>query len=108
MSIPPVRKGRLPEDLNCKAIHISNRTLSDRRKITLHREIARISWPSKFVSYKDIILRKFDSKKDSQPMKLEETPQILVNLRFRESWKDLLHCKQADRCGEARANVSII
>ena len=46
LQISPVEKEVLPSHklhLNCKTMHMSNRILSDYRKITPHREITRIN-----------------------------------------------------------------
>ena len=40
--------------------------------------------PSKFVSHRARMSGEFDSRKDSHSAKLEQRPQILVKLSFRE------------------------
>ena len=40
--------------------------------------------PFKYVSNKAKISEEFNSRKDSQSIQLEQRPQILVNLKFRE------------------------
>ena len=58
--------------------------LSDQRKITSHREIARINEPSSFVSLRARMSRDFDSRKDSQSTKFKQRPQIFLKVGFRE------------------------
>ena len=65
-------------------MHMSPEILSDQRKITSHREIARINEPPSFVSLRARMSGQFDSRKDSQSRKFERRPQILVKLSFRE------------------------
>ena len=59
--------------INCKTMHLSERIVSDSRKIALQREIARRVESSKFVLHKARILGELDSRKDSDLAKLEQS-----------------------------------
>ena len=63
---------------------MSTRILSDYRKITSHREIAKINESSRFVSHRGRMSGEFDSRKDSHSTKFERRPRIFVKLSFRE------------------------
>ena len=41
---------------------------------------------SRFVSHRARMSGEFDSRKDSQPTKFEQRPQIFIKLSFRELW----------------------
>ena len=54
-------------------MHLSERIISDSRKIALQREIARRVESSKFVLHKARTLGELDSRKDSHLAKLEQS-----------------------------------
>ena len=66
--------------MNYKTMHMSNRILW---KITPQNLLQSIE-SSKSISHKAIISAEFDSMKTYIQEKLEQRPQILVNLSFRE------------------------
>ena len=70
--------------INCKTMHMSNVIFPDYRKITLTKTLQQSLEPSTFVSHRAWMSGEFDSRKDSDLIKFERRPQILVKLSFRE------------------------
>ena len=66
--------------INCKSMHISNRILTNERKVTPQREIIKIS----------SVIQEFDSRKDLHFKKIEQRPRIFVKVSFKKLYDSTL------------------
>ena len=65
-------------------MHMSNRILSDKRKITITEKLPESIESSKFFSHRARMSGECYSRKDSNSRKIKQRPQIFINVSFRE------------------------
>ena len=74
--------------INCQTIYMSNIILKGNKPLI--NKLPEPNESSKYVSYKAKISEELNLRKDSEPTKFKQTPQVLVKLSFRELYDSKL------------------